>query len=441
MQGDWPMYANDNQYLDRFIETIGRDALTEIQIKKFQILLDRVLESNTFYKNKLEQAGITTSDDIRTLDDLYKLPFTTKQELSADQEATPPYGTNLTFTRDQYTRIHQTSGTTGQPLRWLDTEESWKWWARCWASVYKAAGVQSQDRIFFAFSFGPFIGFWSAYEGAHHIKALSIPGGGMSSYQRVNAILTHDVTVLVCTPTYALHLAEIAEEQNIDIRNSSVRITIQAGEPGASLPGTKKRIEKAWGAKCFDHAGATEVGAWGYECQEQNGLHINEGEFICEIIDAQSGEPAEEGELVITNLGRIGMPIIRYRTGDRVKLIQEPCGCGRSYRRLEGGVIGRIDQVYIVRGINVFPSAIENIVRRFPEVGEFAVDIYRRRTLDEMEVRIEVRNTDPEAFANLVSDEVRNGLGIRVNVIPVPFGTLPRFDLKARRFTDHRKFE
>ena len=435
------MYANDNQYLDRFIETLGRDALTEIQIKKFQILLDRVLESNTFYKNKLEQAGITTSDDIRTLDDLYKLPFTTKQELSADQEATPPYGTNLTFTRDQYTRIHQTSGTTGQPLRWLDTEESWKWWARCWASVYKAAGVQSQDRIFFAFSFGPFIGFWSAYEGAHHIKALSIPGGGMSSYQRVNAILTHDVTVLVCTPTYALHLAEIAEEQNIDIRNSSVRITIQAGEPGASLPGTKKRIEKAWGAKCFDHAGATEVGAWGYECQEQNGLHINEGEFICEIIDAQSGEPAEEGELVITNLGRIGMPIIRYRTGDRVKLIQEPCGCGRSYRRLEGGVIGRIDQVYIVRGINVFPSAIENIVRRFPEVGEFAVDIYRRRTLDEMEVRIEVRNTDPEAFANLVSDEVRNGLGIRVNVIPVPFGTLPRFDLKARRFTDHRKFE
>jgi phenylacetate-CoA ligase len=249
------------------------------------------------------------------------------------------------------------------------------------------------------------------------------------------------VTVLVCTPTYALHLAEVAEEQNIDIKNSKVRITIQAGEPGASLPGTKARIEDAWGAKCYDHAGATEVGAWGYECQAQNGLHLNEGEFICEVIDAESGEPAEEGELVITNLGRIGMPIIRYRTGDRVKLMQEPCSCGRSYRRLEGGVIGRIDEVYIVRGINVFPSAIENIVRRFPESGEFAVDIYRRKTLDEMEVRIEVRNTDPEAFTNLVSDEVRNGLGIRVKVIPVPFGTLPRFDLKARRFTDHREFD
>jgi phenylacetate-CoA ligase len=435
------MHADDNHYLDRFIETMGRDALAEIQIKKFQMLLDRVLESNAFYKNKFEQAGISSSGDIRTLDDLYKLPFTTKQELSADQEASPPYGTNLTFLREQYTRIHQTSGTTGNPLRWLDTEESWKWWARCWASVYKAAGVQSNDKIFFAFSFGPFIGFWSAYEGAHHIKALSIPGGGMSSYQRVNAILTHEVTVLVCTPTYALHLAEVAEEQNIDIRNSNVRITIQAGEPGASLPGTKKRIEEAWGARCYDHAGATEVGAWGYECQAQNGLHINEGEFICEVIDPQSGEAADEGELVITNLGRIGMPIIRYRTGDRVKLLKEPCSCGRSYRRLDGGVIGRIDQVYIVRGINVFPSAIENIVRRFPEVGEFAVDIYRRKTLDEMEVRVEVRNTEPEAFANLVSDEVRNGLGIRVKVTPVPFGTLPRFDLKARRFTDHRTFD
>jgi phenylacetate-CoA ligase len=435
------MSASDNSYLDRFIETMGREALTEIQIKKFQMMLERVLESNVFYKNKFERAGITRSEDIKTLDDLHKLPFTTKQELSANQEAAPPYGTNLTFTREQYTRIHQTSGTTGQPLRWLDTEESWKWWARCWASVYKAAGVRPHDRIFFAFSFGPFIGFWSAYEGAHHIKALSIPGGGMSSYQRVNAILTHDVTVLVCTPTYALHLAEVAEEQNIDIKNSNVRITIQAGEPGASLPGTKARIEEAWGAKCYDHAGATEVGAWGYECQSQNGLHINEGEFICEVIDSESGEHANEGELVITNLGRIGMPIIRYRTGDRVKIMEEPCDCGRSYRRLEGGVIGRIDEVYTVRGINVFPSAIENIVRRFPESGEFAVDIYRRKILDEMEVRIEVKDTDPEVFANLVSDEIRNGLGIRVKVIPVPFGTLPRFDLKARRFTDHREID
>jgi phenylacetate-CoA ligase len=435
------MNTTEHDYLDRFIETMGREALREIQLKKFQLLMEQVLASNDFYRHKFSQTGLASAGDIRTLEDMRQLPFTVKQELSADQEKTPPYGTNLTFDRGQYTRIHQTSGTTGEPLRWLDTDDSWNWWGRCWATVFRAAGVVPQDRVFFAFSFGPFIGFWSAYEGAHQIGALSIPGGGMSSYQRINAILTHDVSVLVCTPTYALHLAEVAEEHGIDIRNSNVRITIQAGEPGASLPGTKARIEEAWGARCYDHAGATEVGAWGFECQSQNGLHLNEGEFIIEVIDPDTELAADEGELVITNLGRVGMPIIRYRTGDRAKLLKTPCECGRSYWRLDGGVVGRIDDVFIVRGINVFPSAIENIVRRFPEAGEFAVDIFRRRILDEIEVRIEVRDTDPDAFSSVVADEIRNNLGIRVQVIPVPFGTLPRFDLKAKRFTDHRNFE
>jgi len=435
------MNTTEHAYLDRFIETMGRAALREIQLKKFQLLMEQVLASNAFYRHKFGQAGLKSAGDIRMLEDMQQLPFTEKQELSADQGKTPPYGTNLTFDRGQYTRIHQTSGTTGEPLRWLDTDDSWDWWGRCWATVFRAAGVMPQDRIFFAFSFGPFIGFWSAYEGAHQIGALSIPGGGMSSYQRINAILTHDVTVLVCTPTYALHLAEVAEEQGIDIRNSNVRITIQAGEPGASLPGTKARIEEAWGARCYDHAGATEVGAWGFECQSQHGLHLNEGEFIFEVIDPDTGLAADEGELVVTNLGRVGMPIIRYRTGDRTKLLKTPCQCGRSYWRLDGGVVGRIDDVFIVRGINVFPSAIENIVRRFPEAGEFAVDIFRRKILDEIEVRIEVKDTDPDALSSDVANEIRNNLGIRVQVIPVPFGTLPRFDLKAKRFTDHRNFE
>jgi phenylacetate-CoA ligase len=435
------MNTTQHAYLDRFIETMGREALREIQLKKFQILMEQVLASNAFYSRKFGQAGLTGAGDIRTLEDLQQLPFTMKQELSADQEKTPPYGTNLTFDRGQYTRIHQTSGTTGMPLRWLDTEDSWNWWGRCWATVFRAAGVVPQDRIFFAFSFGPFIGFWSAYEGAHKIGALSIPGGGMSSFQRINAILTHEVSVLVCTPTYALHLAEVAEEQGIDIRNSKVRITIQAGEPGASLPGTKARIEEAWGAHCYDHAGATEVGAWGFECQSQKGLHLNEGEFIFEVVDPKTGLAADEGELVVTNLGRIGMPIIRYRTGDRAKLLKTPCECGRTYWRLDGGVAGRIDDVFIVRGINVFPSAIENIVRRFPEVGEFAVDIFRRKVLDEIEVRIEVRDTDPGAITGAVANEIRNNLGIRVQVTALPFGTLPRFDLKSRRFTDHRNFK
>lgn len=428
----------NTSYLDPFLETLGREALRQVQLKKLQLMLGPVLAGNAFYRSKLRAAGLSRAEELRTLDDLRRLPFTTKRELSADQTGTPPYGTNLTFPREKYTRIHQTSGTTGEPLRWLDTEESWNWWARCWATVYKAAGVTDRDRIFFAFSFGPFIGFWSGYQGAQHIGALAVPGGGMSSYQRAKAILDHDISVLVCTPSYALHLMEVAEQEGITLTDSSVNITIQAGEPGASVPGTKERIENAWGARCYDHAGATEVGAWGFECQAQAGIHVNEGEFICEIIDPATGEPAQEGELVMTNLGRTGMPIIRYRTGDRVRAHPADCECGRTYLRLDGGVIGRIDDVVIVRGVNVFPSAVENIVRRFPEVGEFAVDVHRRKELDEMEIRIEVRGGAPEQLAAAVAQELRAGIGIRAKVEPVPFGTLPRFDLKARRFTDHR---
>ena len=428
----------DTSYLDPFIETLGHEALEQIQLKRMQLMLGPVLTSNAFYRRKLHEAGVNRPSDIRSLADLRHLPFTTKKELSADQAASLPYGTNLTYPRGKYTRIHQTSGTTGEPLRWLDSDESWRWWARCWATVFRAAGVTNRDRIFFAFSFGPFIGFWSAYEGAQYLGALAVPGGGMSSYQRVKTILSHEISVLVCTPTYALHLAEVAEQEGVDIANSSVAITIQAGEPGASLPATKDRIESAWGARCYDHAGATEVGAWGFECQAQSGLHLNEGEFVYEVIDPATGKPGEEGELVMTNLGRIGMPVIRYRTGDYVRLLRTPCGCGRTLVRLDGGVVGRADDVLIVRGINVFPSAIENIVRRFPEVGEFAVDVFRSGELDELEIRIEVRNAEPEALAAAIGREFRAGVGLRVKVTAVPFGTLPRFDLKARRLTDHR---
>lgn len=425
-------------YLDPFIETLGKEALNQIQLKKFQLMLAPILKSNAFYRRKLSAAGIKRPEDIKTYEDFQKIPFTTKVDLTKDQIDNPPYGTNLTYSLDKYIRIHQTSGTTGEPMRCLDTEESWDWWARCWSAVYHAAGVTSLDRIFFAFSFGPFIGFWSAHEGARMISALAIPGGGMSSYQRVKAIMVNDISVLVCTPTYALHLAEVAEQENIDIANSNVRITIHAGEPGASIPATKERIESSWGARCYDHAGATEVGAWGFECQAQSGLHVNEGEFIFEVIDPETGQLSNEGEIIITNLGRVGMPVIRYRTGDRVKLAEGMCECGRTFRRLEGGIIGRVDDALIIRGVNVFPSALENIVRKFSEVTEYAVNVYRKSELDIMEIRIEVRGANPEEVAAAVRKDIHNGLGLRVDVNPVPFGTLPRYDLKSRRITDRR---
>lgn len=420
-------------------QSLSVDARREVQMKLLQSYLAEILRTNEFYKEKYADVGLTSAADLSRIEDFGELPFTAKRELSEDQEAHPPYGRNLTYPRAAYTRVHQTSGTSGKPLRWLDDEGSWHWWIRCWEAVYRAAGISAEDRIFFAFSFGPFIGFWSAYDAAQSLGALAIPGGGMSSYQRLVALLDHEVTVLICTPTYALHLAEVAESEGIDLRANSVRTTVHAGEPGGSIPATKRRMESLWGVSCFDHAGATEVGAWGFECEAHDGVHVNESEFIAEVIDPGTGAAAQEGELVLTNLGRAGMPVIRYRTGDYVRPMRSPCRCGRTFIRLQGGVLGRTDDVLIVRGINVFPSAIENIIRRFPEVSEFSVTVDRPDNLDVLEIKIEVKNEDSERVVSAIHREVRNALGLRAEVKAIDVGALPRFDLKARRFSDRRR--
>lgn len=414
----------------------------QTQLNRFREMLAPVLEINAFYRQKLTGAGITDPNDVQTLVDYQQLPFTTKEELSADQVSHPPYGTNLTFPLERYTCLHRTSGTTGSPLRWLDTAESWDWWGRCWGEIYRGAGVTSADRLMIAFSFGPFIGFWSAYHGAQMLGALTIPNGGMTSDQRIRAILRNDVTVLIATPTYALRLAEVAEQDGINLSEaSSVRVTIHAGEPGASLPATKERIETRWGARAYDHAGATEVGAWGVMCESQAGLHLNEDEFICEVLDPETGNRADEGELVITNLGRIGMPVIRYRTGDYVKLKSGPCECGRKSHVLEGGVIGRLDNALIIRGLNVYPATLENIILKFSDVQEFAGRAYGTDTLDELEIQIESTNPNPNDTATAIAAAIRDELGLRAIVKTVPPATLPRYELKSKRFTDERVLE
>ena len=412
----------------------------ETHLPRFREMLAPVLASNPFYQQKFAEIGVTDPDDIQTVSDYRELPFTTKGELSSDQVVYPPYGTNLTFPLEAYSCVHRTSGTTGSPLRWLDTPESWDWWGRCWGKVYEGAGVTSADRLMIAFSFGPFIGFWSAYHGAQQLGALTIPNGGMTSEQRLRAILSNDVTVLVATPTYALRLAEVAEQLGINLsQDSSVRVTIHAGEPGASLDSIKLRIERRWGALAYDHVGATEVGAWGFMCRPQRGIHINEDEFIYEIVDPDSGELSTAGELVITNLGRVGMPVIRYRTGDFVRGRVMPCRCGTGGRFLEDGVIGRLDDAMIIRAVNVYPATLENIVLKFPEVQEFSGRVYTSGASDELEICIESTASRPADTAAAVAAAVRNALGLRITVKTAPVGTLPRSELKSRRFRDERR--
>src|SRR3989442_4011471 len=319
------------------------------------------------------------------------MPSAARDARGEDQAAHPPFGTNLTYPIERYVRLNQTSGMTGRPLRILDDAESWEWWRDCWQPIYRAAGVTARDRIFFAFSFGPFVGFWSAFAGAERLGALCLTGGAMTTIERVAAIVATEATVVMCTPTYALRLAEAAREEGIDLARSSLRVSIHAGDPGASVPATRNRIEKELGVEAFDHTGATEIGAHGFSCSARDGVHINESEVIAEVLDATTGEARDEGdgELVLTNLGRWGMPVIRYRTGDRFQAVRGTCSCGRTLVKLAGGIAGRVDDMVTVRGVNVFPSAIEAIVRRFDDVGEYRVELRTVREMDELHCTIE----------------------------------------------------
>ncbi len=415
---------------DRTLETLGSDRLREHQWRRFRAMAGELFATNQFVAKKWRAVGLESADDLRGWDDYWRLPLTSKSELVADQAAHPPFGTNLTYALERYVRVHQTSGTSGMPLRWLDTQESWEWWARCWGFVLRGAGVGPDDRVFFPFSFGLFIGFWAGFEGARALGALAIPGGGQDSRTRLAWIEALGATVLVCTPSYALHLVEVARERGMDVAKLPIRTTVHAGEPGAGIPAVRSRIEAGWNARTFDHGGMTEMGAYGYECSEQAGLHVNESEFILEVVDPVTAQPATDGELVLTNLGRVGSPVIRYRTGDRVRLTDDNCPCGRTFRRLPGGILGRLDDMLIVRGVNIFPAAIEGVVRRFATIEEFQIEVFRDGELDEVRVLVEL---DDASGVPRVREALRASLGIRLEVAAVPVRSLPRFDLKARR--------
>src|SRR2546427_658598 len=332
--------------LDRS-ETWSDDERRAAQWRRLARALPELLLTNVFYGRKVADAGIR---DVRELRSVRDLPFTTKAELSRDQTEHPPFGSNLTYPIDRYVRLHQTSGTTGRPLRVLDTAESWQW-------------------------------------GADRRRPVSI----------------------------------------------------HAGEPGASIPATRERIEAELGLTSFDHTGATEVGAHGFSCDARDGVHLNESEFIAEIVDPATGETADEGEgeLVMTNLGRWGMPVIRYRTGDRVRGVRGRCACGRTSLKLVGGIAGRVDDMVTVRGVNVFPSAIEAIVRRFTEVEEYRVELVTVREMDELRCTIETRGG--AELAERVANAIHRDLGIRCAVAHVAPGTLPRSDMKAKRFVRRRE--
>jgi phenylacetate-CoA ligase len=419
--------------------------MTRLQGQRLRAQVAHAAAHSPFYRRKLRAAKVTPSA-IRSLDDLRRLPFTTKDELKDNQAAAPPWGDVLAVPFADVLRVHMTSATTGRPLAFLDTAEDWHGFYHSYARSLHAFGVRRADMVMAAFSYGPWIGYWSGFYAAQDLGCLVFPAGGLSTDQRIDALLSYPITVLGCTPSYALFLAEHAAKKGIDLaKQTKIRITWHTGEPGASIPATRAKIEAAFGAQAYDLPGLTEIAAWGFECDARAGLtHVHEDYCYPEVLDEQDRpvKPGERGELVFTSLYRKAMPLLRYRTRDIVQLADRRCPCGRTLVAFEGGVLARLDDMKKVRGIIVYPRRIEEIVRPHAGVDEFQIVFRRRDGLDDILVRIDpspaLARAESDGLCATVADALRLGLGIRVTVEATEPGGLPRWDHKARRVKDER---
>lgn len=440
-----------NGFWNPILETMPLEDLQCYQLFKFKEICIYAYNNSIFYRQKFTEAGLKLKDleDIKTKNDVFKIPITTKNDLILAQKGKEPfpYGELLAVPLEQITEYHQTSGTTGTPLRWGDTWADWEWYADAWATNLYFRGLRKYDRVYIAFPYHVSIAFWGGHYGTEKIGAEVIPGGSTSTEQRIREIADLRCTALMCTPSYALNMAEVAKQVGIDLRKTSVDKIICTGEFGASISSTKKRIEESWNAKVYDHAGATEAPQWSFQCMERRGFHINEAHYLVEVLNPESFEPISHGEtgtVVVTNLIRRGIPAIRYDLKDLVKLssLNGGCPCGRTWRITEGGLLGRRDELTKVRGILFSPKNVEEVISKTLELsGDFEIILTRENDYDDVLIKAEVL---PQ-YKGLINDietrlirELRNATALRCDVEIVPFNTLPRYETKAKKFKDLR---
>ena len=430
-----PLHHRTNFERRRELERLEPAQLNAYQLDRLDELLDAILPTNQFYREKLSNLELP----LKSLDDLGGIPFTTKDELlggDSNGESTTGLAANLSFPADDYSRFHRTSGTKGRPMIVLDTDQDWQWWLEGWQYVLDAAQLNASDRVVMAFSFGPFIGFWSAFDAAVERGAMVAPTGAMSTLARLELIASLRATTIFCTPSYAIHMAEVGTENKFDFSGLAVEKIIVAGEPGGSIDSIREQIEKSWHANVIDHSGATEVGPWGYGDPDGRGIYVNQAQFYPEFISIETGQPAVEGELselILTTLGRVGSPVIRYRTGDLVVPTWQD-DQPTNFVLLKGGVLGRTDDMMIIRGVNVFPTSVEQILREFPEISEYRMTAFKESSMDQLKIEIEDELNDPQR----VKSELELRLGFRVDVECVAAQSLPRFEAKGKRFVDNR---
>ncbi|MCX5872081.1 MAG: phenylacetate--CoA ligase family protein [Deltaproteobacteria bacterium] len=437
-------------YWNPYLETLSRESLEKLQLKKFRRILKWTYTRSKFHRALYEKVGLIP-DDIKSLDDVRLVPKVEKSMMRPVQRKDPfPYGDALCVPLEDVTSFRQTSGTTGQPVYQADSWRDWEWWSECWATLLWAQGYRPDDRVFLPFGYNIFVAFWAAHYASEKIGCETVPGGVLDTPSRILKIVEIKATAMMATPTYVLGMADVARKKlGINpAKDLGIKRITCAGEPGALVPSTKKRMEDAWGAKVFDHAGATEIGAWGFECACQPGaLHINEAMFLAQVEDLDTGEilsePGAKGKLVITALDRLAQPCVRFDSKDIVELSNEVCECGRTYRLLPGGVIGRADDITKVKGVLLAPSAIEDVVRSFPGLGnEYEVIVEKHGDVDHILIRVEV---DDEAMSNSqeLEAKLKNQLRVKTNLgyqIELhKLGSLPRYEVKAKRFKDLRK--
>jgi phenylacetate-CoA ligase len=439
----------DSPYWNPKTETLPREDLRRLQGVRLAALVRRAHAKSPFHRRLMDREKVRP-EQVTGYDDLARLPFTTRDEWMACQRQSPPFGDMLALPAERAVRYHTTSGTTGRtPLRVLDGRTDWKWIAECWCYGFHGFGVRAVDRVFFAFSYGTFIGFWGAHYATEKMGCLVLPSGNMNTPQRVGLIQDMGATVVCATPTYALRLAQEARDMGVNLPSGPVKRLILSGEPAGSIPATKRMIEEQWGAKAADTAGMTEIGTiMMFECEKQpGGTHVIEDHYIEEVIDPETGREVpygEQGERVVTSFGRGMIPLIRYRTRDLVRKVPHgACTCGRTFDLYEGGILGRVDDMLLVRGTNVYPRAVEAIVREHVAVDEFQIHLRTEEGIrDEISVRCEVRKGHEHEWdgvqKRLAEDLASATEGLSFGVERVATGTLPRFELKAKRVKDER---
>ncbi len=426
-----------------YLETLDRRTLNNIELSYFRKMFSYAKEHTLLYGEKFK--GIDP-EDLRSLDDLKKIPLTDKTELRQHQEMAPfPYGGILGRDIEEVTTFRQTSGTTGKPVYVPETYESWQWRIEAWCHTLYMAGFRPRHRIFLPFGYNVYVAFWEAHYASEKLGCELVPGGALDTKGRIHKIIETKATGMMNTPTYGLHIAEEADHMGIDPKSLGIERMLCAGEPMPEA--TRKKLEHLFGCHVFDHIGGTEPCAWAGMCEAKEGLHLVEPFFLVEILDRETlQKEVNEGEIgvaVVTPLGRRSFPLVRFNTKDLVRKGKGACPCGRTSQTI-GEVLGRIDDLRKIRGVLFSPKTVEEIIRKeFQEIEEFEIVVERRGLMDMIMLRAEVTSTVPVSAIEPVRERLKESLKIGTNltfhVIIEPPGSLPRYQLKAKRFKDMRE--